>query len=102
MEEFSKWVQTITTDVPSHILGMFTAMIIAILRILYDRKEVRTVRLLLEASLCGALVLPISYGIKALGGNGDWSVFIGGVIGYLGPTTVRMLVLKFLNKRVEK
>ena len=78
------------------------AIFIAILRIIYDGKETRPMRILLEAAICGALSLTVSYGIIALGLNHNWSIFGGGAIGYLGSATVRGMAIKLLNSKVNK
>ena len=102
MEELYKEILKYLHDIPTHVTGIFTAMIIAFLRILLDRKETTWIRIALESCLCGALVVPISYGIRAIGWSPDFAVFCGGVIGYFGPTVTRIYVLKFINKQLEK
>lgn len=90
--------KTITPEV----LGAVMAMVIALIRVLYDGKEKRFLRILLEAAICGALSVTVSYGITAMGLDGNWSVFAGGMIGYLGSSSVRMIALSIINQRVKR
>ena len=78
------------------------AMFISTLRVIYDKEETKPLRILLEALICGALSLTASSGIIALQLNINWAVFAGGVIGYIGSTSVRAIALRFLNRKVGK
>jgi len=98
LEELKATLNSLTPEYA----GVFMAMFIAILRVIYDGKETRPMRILLESVICGALSLTASYGILALGLNQNWAIFAGGVIGYLGSATVRGLALKLLNSKVKK
>ncbi len=91
----------ILNNIPSELAGVMMAMFLSILRIIYDDKEARPVRVVIEAMICGALSLTAISAITAMGLNENWAVFIGGSIGYLGPTTVRGFALKALEKRVK-
>lgn len=88
-------------DAPPTVTGVLIAMFISVIRVLYDDKETTIVRVLLEALMCGALSLTITHGVLAAGMNMNWAVFAGGCVGYLGPTTVRAQILKWLNKKVN-
>jgi len=82
--------------------GVIMAMLMSILRVIYDNKEASITRIFLEALICGALSLTASYGISAMGLNASWAVFTGGMIGYFGSTSVRVFVLKYVTKKIDK
>lgn len=86
---------------PPETTAVVLAILIAVLRVVYDGKETTIHRILLEASLCGCLALAINHGIDAIGWNPEWKVFIGAMIGYIGSMTVRLLTIKFLHNKIE-
>ena len=100
-ENTNAWI-TALNNLPTEAIGVLMAMFIAILRVIYDREETKPMRIILESLICGALSLTASSGIIALGLNINWSVFVGGVIGYFGSTTVRSIAIKVLNSRIKK
>ena len=87
---------------PAEVAGVFMAMFIAVLRIIYDKEETKPMRIILEAFICGSLSLTVSFGIIALGLSHSWSVFAGGVIGYFGSATVRAVAMRILDSKVNK
>lgn len=87
--------------IPPELAGVALAMVISFLRIVYDHQETRPIRIILESLICGALSLTAFYGVKAMGLDVDWSIFVGGAIGYLGPTSIRALLLKVINRRID-
>lgn len=95
------WV-TVINQLPIEIVGVIMAMIISVLRVIYDKEETKPMRIILEALICGALSLTVSSAVVALGLDSHWSVFAGGVIGYFGSTTVRSLSIKILNTKIKK
>lgn len=97
----STWVE-ILNNLPTEIAGAIMAVFISILRVIYDQHETRPMRILLEAGICGALSLTVSSGILALDLNVNWAFFAGGMIGYIGSTTIRTLSLRIIEKYVNK
>ncbi|KXJ61640.1 MAG: hypothetical protein AXW14_08495 [Alteromonas sp. Nap_26] len=90
-------------EIPPTILSMILAVVIALLRVIYDKEETSFVRMLLESVLCGALAVVAASGVNALGLDQDWTVFIGGVIGFVGSQSIRSYADMFLrNKASEK
>ena len=87
---------------PPEIKGAIMAVITAVLRVIYDDTRTSFLRIFLESCLCGALSLTASSGIVAAGLNPEWSVFAGGIIGYLGSTTIRALALKVIKAKAKK
>ena len=86
---------------PPEFGGVLMAIVISILRVIYDRKETKPLRILLEAGICGALSLSVTYGIYALGLNANWAVFAGGAVGYIGSQTIRELTVRLLNSKID-
>lgn len=65
------------------------AAVIAVLRVLYDGKEKRWLRVLLEGLICGLLTLAVSSALQPLGLSQEWDRVIGGCIGLFGTEFVR-------------
>lgn len=82
--------------------GAIMASIIATLRILYDGKETRWTRILLESLICGCLSLAASSGIEWLGWPSSMAVALGGAIGFLGVTAIRDWLVKWAGKKADQ
>ena len=78
------------------------ATIIAALRVLYDGKETRKIRIALESLICGCLSLAASSLIEWLGWPSSMAVALGGAIGFLGVTTIRDWLLKWGGKKADQ
>lgn len=88
-------------EIPPTILSMVLAIVIALLRVIYDKEETSFVRMLLESVLCGALAVVAASGVNALGLDQDWTVFIGGVIGFVGSQSIRSYADVFINRKAN-
>lgn len=78
------------------------AVVISVLRVIYDKEETKPLRIMLESGICGCLAMTAHYGLSALGlDTSNWSPFIGGVIGYLGSASVRGLALRVINSKIK-
>lgn len=99
MDSGTIWGQLIA-KLGAETIGFILAIVISLLRIYYDASERKPVRILIEAALCGGLALAASSGIKAAGMDADAAIFVGGVIGYLGPVGTREIAMRMFNKRV--
>lgn len=89
-------------SLPEPIRATLLSMCIAALRIMYDGREPRVVRRVLESLLCGAITFGASSGLQALGTDGGWGVFVGGAVGLLGADKVRELGRRYANKRADQ
>ncbi len=78
------------------------AVVISVLRVIYNKEETKPLRIMLEAGICGCLALTAHFGLAAIGlDTSQWSPFIGGVIGYLGSASVRGLALRAINSKIK-
>ena len=94
------WLDKLIRFVTPEIAGVIMAVFVSIIRIIYDEREIRFVRILLESLLCGALSVTASYAIIATGLNENWSIFAGGMIGYLGGNGVRIIAYGAVRKKL--
>ena len=102
MEDFSQKLFNMLSSLPPQIVGVFMALVTSVLRILYDKKETKFISILLETILAGALTLASYHAILALELNEDLVVFVGGTIGFVGPTLIREYILKFLAAQAKR
>lgn len=89
-------------SMPEPVRAAVMSVGIAMLRIMYDGREPRIVRRILEALLCGAITFGASSGLQAIGAAPGWGVFVGGAVGLLGADKVRELGRRYANRRVEE
>lgn len=80
--------------------AMLLSIVLAVLRIIYDDKETKPLRICIESLICGCLTLTAFHAIAALGLDLNWAVVAGGVIGFFGTNTVRAIAVRFVNKRL--
>ena len=95
--QISKTIETL----PPWVGGALMSIIVAVLRVVYDKEETSAVRILLEGLLCGALTLTAGSAVAAMGMPHEWYLFCGGVIGFIGSQSIRNLAMKILNKKVH-
>ena len=78
------------------------AFTLAVLRIMYDKKESKWQRILLEGLLCGALSVGLSSGLKFFSLDAGLAVFFGAVIGFFGVEFVRSRAQMYVDDKVKK
>ena len=89
-------------DVPDNVLvGVLLSIFLAAVRVLYDNKEAKPLRILLEALLCGLLTFTACYGVSAMGWSSEWNVFVGGVIGFIGADAARAAAIRYVKKQTK-
>lgn len=88
-------------DIPPEMQGFIMSFVIAILRLLYDAKETRRMRIFLEGLICGGLTLCASYIIESMGWPESLCVAAGGAIGFIGVMQLRQMALKYLKIKVK-
>lgn len=84
-----QFFEVLAALVPEPFRAATLAALVALLRIVYDGKEPRWFRRLLEAVLCGCIALGVAYLCEALGLRQGWATFLGASIGLLGADQVR-------------
>ena len=104
MKEFIDTLASACTEALSspQIKGAIAGATIAFIRVMYDNKEPRMMRKLLESSLCGLIAWTTSYILPVLGMTLDLSIFVGGVVGLLGADKVRSLANTFAAKKARQ
>ncbi len=88
--------------IPPELAGLSLAVFLAMVRIWGDERDNKFMRILIESVICGGLSLTCSYAILAMGASIYWSAFIGGMIGYLGSTTIHALAVKIIHSKIDK
>lgn len=91
----------LASAIPQPVKAALLAGAVALLRIIYDGKEPRWFRRLLESSLCGFIALGVSYLCQAIGLPSGWEIFLGGAIGLLGADHVREVGRRLSDERVR-
>lgn len=91
------------------VAGTGVAFVVGVLRALYDSKEPRFLRVLLEACMCSgitvAAIAAIFIAFPSLANDIVKAVLVGGgsgaFVGFLGVYHIRRLILKFLNIKIS-
>ena len=91
------------------IAGTGMAFILSILRTLYDSKEPRFLRVLLEACMCSGLTVAAIAGLfltfPSLADDIVKAVLVGGgsgaFVGFLGVYQIRRIILKILDTKLK-
>lgn len=78
------------------------AVVISVLRVVYDREETSFTRIMLEALICGALSVSAGSALDAMGYGQNWYLFCGGVIGFMGSQSIRVIANRFITKKIDK
>ena len=94
------WV-IVAAALKEHGLAGLLAFGLSYLRILYDDKEPRWDRQLIEAALGGVLVFLVGIGAEKFGMGGGLSYAVAGVVGVLGVEQVRQLGRRWAEKKAD-
>lgn len=94
------WVM-LAAALRDHGLPAALAAVLSYLRILYDDKEPRWERRLLEAALGGVLAFLVGIGAEKFGLSGGYSYGVAGVVGALGIDQVRQMATRWANRKVD-
>lgn len=79
----------------------FLSTVIALCRVMYDGREPRMIRRLLEAALCGSIALGIASGAEAMGMPAGMGTFIGAAVGLFGADQVRSWGRRIAERKVS-
>lgn len=96
-----QYITDLINSMPPPVTAAIMSVILATLRVIYDREETKPMRVIMESLICGGLTLTAGAAISALGLNSSWTIFAGGVIGYIGATKVRDIALRFIDKKID-
>lgn len=91
----------IMTNLPPWIGGAVMAVMVSILRIIYDHEETSFQRIMLESFICGALSVSAGSALNAMGYGQNWYLFCGGFIGFMGSQSIRALANKLLDRKIK-
>lgn len=100
MQDTTNAIMKLIELLPEPFRASALAAMVAFVRVMYDGKEPRLMRRVLESVLCGLIALSIAYMIEALGMSGNWATFIGGAVGLFGADQVRSWGRKFAEKKM--
>ena len=79
-------------SLPEPVRAALLSAVVALLRVMYDGREPRWVRRVLESALCGSIALGVSHLVQAVGAQPGWATFLGAAIGLFGADQVRASV----------
>ena len=98
-ERFVELLDAVRSSLSEPAWGSLAAIGVALLRVMYDDKEPRMSRRLLEAALCGALAYSIASGLEHFGLSAGLSVFVGGAVGGMGADRVREIGYRYTKRK---
>ena len=81
--------------------GAIMAVVMSVIRVVYDRKETSILRIVLESLICGALSVSAGSALEALGYGQNWYLFCGGMIGFMGSQSIRALANKYISTKTK-
>lgn len=94
-------LKTFLENTPPWVGGALMAIVISALRVVYDREETSFIRITLESLICGALSVSAGSALDAMGYGQNWYLFCGGVIGFMGSQSIRVIANKFFASKVS-
>ncbi len=89
-------------SLPGPARAAIVGALIALIRVMYDAREPRLMRRLLESALCGAIALCVASAAEDFGLSPGYSTFFGGAIGLLGADQVRVWARYLVQRRIDK
>lgn len=96
------YLHAIWDALPEPVKAAILGALIALLRVMYDDREPRLIRRLLEAALCGAIAFGVGSGAEAMGTQPGLAMFLGGAIGLLGADKVRELGRRYIGGKISE
>lgn len=95
-------IMALFDSIPASIKGAIMATMMGILRVVYDKEETAKIRMFLEGAMCGGMTLSISSLLDYCGAPESLSIAVGGFIGCIGVNKVRMIAVRWIDKKVDK
>lgn len=81
--------------------GAIMAFFVSVLRLVYDSEETTFQRIMLEAAICGSLTVAAGSALDAMGFGQNWYLACGGMIGFMGSQSVRVIAYKIIDRKVK-
>lgn len=100
-KDLATWA-ALLESVPEPMRAALLGGLIAFLRIMYDDREPRLIRRLLESVLCGAIALSVAHLTEAVGMPQGWATFLGGAVGLIGADQVREWARRVAERHIKK
>lgn len=91
-EWFAYYAATIT--------GASLAMAIAFVRVIHGGGKVA--QAIIGGIMCGLLSMALINGAGLLGLSDNYSLFVGGLVGFIGADTLRDAAIRLLGKKIDK
>ena len=89
------------TGLSATVKGAGMAVLISILRVIYDGEETDRTRMFLEALICGSLSLCAAGIIRWVGFPDDVAIAVGGSVGFIGVQKIREYAFRWMDKWVK-
>ena len=89
------------TEIPPQIYGAGIAAVLGMLIVVYAKEETKLSRVIMEGASCGLLCWAAGSGLGAAGLDAGLALLLGGIIGSVGSTTIRALILKAVGKKLD-
>ena len=86
-------------NLPAPLAAFCVGTFFAFIRAAYQKDETRWERMTIECIVCGCMSMTAGWGALAMGMDINWVLFFAGTIGSLGSINIRILMLKFLDKK---
>lgn len=86
---------------PTWLVAMIISAVMAALRVYMDRSETKVARILAESMICAGLTIAAASVIEALGLDRNYELAAGSMIGFIGTHSVRVLAMKFAEKKIK-
>ena len=87
-------------DFPDVLLAVALAFLMSVCRVYMDKTETSFSRIFVESCICGGLTMVAASIISAMGLDQNYVMAAGGMIGYIGSNSIRMLAMKLANKKI--
>lgn len=100
-QQVTSMIQQILDSLPEPLRAALLGAAVALLRILYDDREPRWIRRILESALCGAIALAVAHLASAMGLQQGWGTFLGASVGLFGADQVREWGRRIADARVR-
>ena len=93
-------IKQFIAEIPDQVIAVFLAFCMSAFRVYMDKSETRFTRIFIESCICGGLTMVAASVISAMELDQNYVMAAGGMIGYLGSNSIRMLALKLANKKI--